>query len=432
MNIGFLGLGAMGMPMARNLHKAGLLKAVWNRSADKSATLAAELGCIAATNPAQLAAECTVMVICVSADTDVLAVVDALLPGIQPGSLVIDCSTVSADTARAAAARLGARQAGFLDCPVSGGVEGAQKGTLAIMCGGSSADFARAQPVLAAMGRTISLFGATGSGQATKATNQIMCAGIIRAVGEAMAFARAQHLPLEQVVETLGQGAGSSWYFVNRAPNMIRGSFPAGFRVRLHEKDLKICRDMAAASAVSLPVVDDVLREYAELIAQGYGDEDISAIYRLKWRLFAEAPFRNPPSDEIFALLRRARTIAIVGLSADRNRPSYGVARSLQQFGYRIIPVTPSAESILGERCVPTLAAAVAALPVGERIDIVNVFRRPEHVAALVEECITLQLPALWLQDGVIDEAAARRARDSGVFTVMDRCLFRDRAALPS
>jgi hypothetical protein len=108
------------------------------------------------------------------------------------------------------------------------------------------------------------------------------------------------------------------------------------------------------------------------------------------------------------------------------------VARSLQKFGYRIIPVNPSADSILGEPCVPTLAAAVAALPAGERIDIVDVFRRPEHVSAIVDECIALHLPALWLQDGVIDEAAARRARTAGVFTVMDRCIFRDRAALPT
>jgi 3-hydroxyisobutyrate dehydrogenase len=430
MHVGFLGLGAMGTPMARNLHKAGLLQAVWNRTNGKSAALAAELRSYAAATPAQLAAQCEVVVICVSADADVLDVVDALLPGLHPGALVIDCSTVSSNTARTAAARLRSRRAGFLDCPVSGGVEGAQKATLAIMCGGSAEDYTRAKPVLAAMGRTISLFGATGAGQATKATNQIMCAGIIRAVGEAMAFARAQQLPLEQVVETLGQGAGSSWYFVNRAPNMIRGSFPPGFRVRLHEKDLKICRDMAAESGVSLPVVDDMLREYAELIATGHGDEDISAIYRLKWRLFAEAPFRNPPDAEIFDLLRRARNVAIVGLSADRSRPSHGVARSLQKFGYRIVPVNPSAESILGEPCAASLAAAVAALPAGERIDIVDVFRRPEHVPTIVDECIALQLPALWLQDGVIDEAAARRARTAGVFTVMDRCIFRDRAAL--
>jgi 3-hydroxyisobutyrate dehydrogenase len=213
-------------------------------------------------------------------------VVQQLLPGVHAGQLVIDCSTVSSATAHTAAAQLAAHQVEFLDCPVSGGTEGAREATLAIMAGGSESAFARAQPVLQAMGRTITRFGDTGAGQAAKATNQIMCAGIIRAVGEAMAFARAQGLPLAQVVETLGKGAGSSWYFVNRAPNMVRGSYPAGFRVRLHEKDLRICRDMAAASGAALPVVDSVLRDYAQLIAEGHGDEDISAIFRLTERLF--------------------------------------------------------------------------------------------------------------------------------------------------
>ncbi|MBM4213543.1 MAG: hypothetical protein FJ179_07480 [Gammaproteobacteria bacterium] len=431
MRTGFLGLGAMGAPMARNLHKAGLLAGVWNRSAAKASALATELGCQAATDPADLAAHCEVLVLCVSADADVLEVVNALATSVRPGTIVIDCSTVSADTVRSAAARLSTCGAALLDCPVSGGVEGAQKGTLAIMCGGNEHDFERARPVLEAMGKTVRLFGAHGAGQATKATNQIMCAGIIRAVGEAMAFARAQQLPLERVVETLGQGAGSSWYFVNRAPNMIRSSFPAGFRVRLHEKDLRICHDMAAASGVSLPVVEDMLREYAELIRRGYGEEDISAVFRLKQELFENAPFANPPLPDIFALLRRVRTIAMVGLSADRARPSHGVARSLQRYGYRVIPVTPSAKEILGERCVPSLDQLGDVLSPDERIDIVNVFRRPEHVAAIVDDCIRLRMPALWLQDGVIDEQAARRARNAGLFTVMDRCVFRDHAAMP-
>jgi 3-hydroxyisobutyrate dehydrogenase len=172
------------------------------------------------------------------------------------------------------------------DCPVSGGVEGARDATLAIMVGGSAAAFERARPVLAALGKTITHFGSTGSGQAAKATNQIMCAGIIEAVSEAMAFARAQGLPLDRVVDTLGKGAGSSWYFVHRAPNMVRGTYPAGFRVRLHAKDLAICRDMAARFGVTLPVVERMLDEYAELVARGYGDEDISATYRLKSELF--------------------------------------------------------------------------------------------------------------------------------------------------
>jgi 3-hydroxyisobutyrate dehydrogenase len=139
------------------------------------------------------------------------------------------------------------------------------------------------------MGRTVTHFGPSGSGQAAKATNQIMCAGVIQAVAEAMAFAKAQGLPLPQLIETLGKGAGSSWYFVNRAPNIVRDAFPAGFRVRLHEKDLRICRDMAAQFGVELPVVEATLAQYLELIALGHGDDDISVLFRLKDALFTAA-----------------------------------------------------------------------------------------------------------------------------------------------
>jgi 3-hydroxyisobutyrate dehydrogenase len=284
---GFIGLGAMGRGMARNLHRSGLLHGVWNRTPAPATELASELGCVAAANPAQLAAACDVVVLCVSADGDVLDVVDAVMPALRPGSIVIDCSTVSAATAREAARRLAARNVEFLDAPVSGGVEGARDGTLAIMVGGEANAFERARPVLAAMGRAVTHFGPSGSGQAAKATNQIMCAGIIQAVGEAMAFAKAEGLPLEALIETLGKGAGSSWYFVNRAPNMVRGSYPPGFRVRLHEKDLRICRDMAARHGVQLPVVEMTLLHYRRLIEQGHGDEDISTIFRLKDAMFA-------------------------------------------------------------------------------------------------------------------------------------------------
>jgi uncharacterized protein len=140
--------------------------------------------------------------------------------------------------------------------------------------------------------------------------------------------------------------------------------------------------------------------------------------------------FTNPSNDQIAQLLREARVVAVVGLSADPTRPSHGVARALQRFGYRIIPVTPSAEVILGQPAVPDLAHLPDVLEPGERVDIVDVFRRPEHVAGIVDECIRLRLPAIWLQDGVIDDSAAERARAAGIFTVMDRCLFRDRAAL--
>jgi len=286
MKVGFVGLGAMGMGMSRNLQRAGLLGAVWNRTSEKAKTLAAELGCKAPPTLEALAADVDAVVICVSADNDVLDVVRALAKGLRKGAIVIDCSTIGAESARAAAGILQPAGVEFLDCPVSGGVEGAEKGTLAIMVGGSPEAFDQAQPILNAMGKTVTHFGPTGSGQAAKATNQIMCAGIIECVAEAMAFARAQGLPLDKVVDTLGKGAGSSWYFVHRGPNMVRGAYPAGFRVRLHAKDLGICRDMAARFGVALPVVERMLGEYAELVSRGYGDEDISATYRLKEELF--------------------------------------------------------------------------------------------------------------------------------------------------
>ena len=175
----------------------------------------------------------------------------------------------------------------FLDCPVSGGVEGARDATLAIMVGGTPRGVRSVRSRFCRRSaRPSRYFGPTGSGQAAKATNQIMCAGIIEAIAEAMAFAHAQGLPLDKLIDTLGKGAGSSWYFVHRAPNMARGAYPAGFKVRLHAKDLGICRDMAARFGVALPVVERMLGEYAELIARGFGDEDISATYRLKAELF--------------------------------------------------------------------------------------------------------------------------------------------------
>jgi 3-hydroxyisobutyrate dehydrogenase len=268
MKVGFIGLGAMGLPMAANLARAGLLAGGWNRTPARAAELASQTGAATFDDPESLAAACDVVVLCVSADQDVLDLVGRIAPALRPGAIVIDCSTVSADTARSAAGTLAAAGVAFLDCPVSGGVEGAHKGTLAIMCGGDAA---------------------TGHGQATKATNQIMCAGIIQAVGEAMAFARAEGLPLQRVIDTLGQGAGSSWYFVHRAPFMAQGEFPAGFRVRLHEKDLRICRDMAARHGAHLPVVETTLMHYRKLIEEGHGDEDISTIFRLKAALFGAA-----------------------------------------------------------------------------------------------------------------------------------------------
>lgn len=139
--------------------------------------------------------------------------------------------------------------------------------------------------------------------------------------------------------------------------------------------------------------------------------------------------FENPAKKEVETLLRRARTIAVLGLSETPGKPSHNVARGLQQFGYRIVPVNPAASEILGERAWPDLESAMKG---AGPVDLVDVFRRPEHVAGIVEDCIRLKVPALWLQEGVVDENAAQRAHAAGILTVMDRCIFKVRSAMGS
>jgi 3-hydroxyisobutyrate dehydrogenase len=285
MKSGFVGLGAMGYAMALNLHKAGLLATVYNRSPAKAEALAKETGCRAAKTLAELG-DCEAVVLCVTADQDVLEVVDGLSTALKPGALVLDCSTVSAETAREAARRLAAKRIRFLDCPVSGGTEGAKNATLAIMCGGEPDVFEQAQPVLKALGKRLALMGSAGAGQATKAVNQIMVAGIAQAVTEAMAFAEAQGLSLEKVIEVVGSGAAASWFLTNRGPNMMHMQFPLGFKVSLHQKDLGIVQQMAAAQGVQLPVVEMTRVHYQRLMETGSGDEDISSLFRIKHAMF--------------------------------------------------------------------------------------------------------------------------------------------------
>lgn len=284
--VGVIGLGAMGAPMARNLARAGRLAGVWNRTADKAAALAAELGVRQADAPDDLARRCEVILTCVSADADLLAVVDQALPGLDGDKLLIDTSTVQPATAVEVARRLAEAGCGFLDAPVSGGVEGARQGTLAIMVGGDAHTLARARPVLEAIGRQITHMGPVGSGQATKAVNQIMVAGINQAVTEALAFAEAEGLPLDKVIEVVASGAAGNWFLERRGPAMVRGEFPPGFRLALHHKDLAICRAIAERHGVSLPVVEMTLIHYRRLMEAGFGDEDISALFREKRRLF--------------------------------------------------------------------------------------------------------------------------------------------------
>jgi 3-hydroxyisobutyrate dehydrogenase len=289
MKTGVIGLGAMGVPMARNLHRVGYLAGVWNRTPEKARGLGDELGVHVAAAPAELARRCELLVLSVSADADLLEVVASLKDGLRAGSVVVDTSTVSRETARTAAAELEPLDVAFLDAPVSGGVEGARKGTLAMMVGGEAAELERIRPVLQAIAGRIEHMGPVGAGQATKAVNQIVAAGINQAVSEGLALAHALELPLEKVIDVVGSGAAGNWFLTHRGPSMAKGAFTPGFRVALHHKDLAICKRMAEELGVALPLVEMTLIHYRRLMEAGFGDEDISALYREKQALFEKS-----------------------------------------------------------------------------------------------------------------------------------------------
>jgi 3-hydroxyisobutyrate dehydrogenase len=282
MKAGMIGLGAMGIGMARNIAKAGYLAGVYNRTAAKAQSLAEELNVTAFDRPEDLAANADIVLICVSADQDVLDMVQAIAKTVKPGTVVVDMSTVSSDTAQQAAVILAEKQAAFLDAPVSGGVEGAKNGTLAMMVGGDAEVLEQARPVLETMTGRIMHMGPTGSGQAAKAVNQIMAAGINQAVTEALAFAQAQNLPMDKVIEVISGGAAGNWFLQHRGPTMTRGVFAPGFKLALHHKDLLICQSMAQKTGASTTLIDMTIADYELLMEGNYGDEDISALYRLK------------------------------------------------------------------------------------------------------------------------------------------------------
>jgi 3-hydroxyisobutyrate dehydrogenase len=278
MKVGIIGLGAMGLGMARRLDQAGFLAGVYNRTAAKMT----EFTVPHYSQPEALAANMEVILLCVSADKDVLDIVEAIATTIKPNAIVIDTSTVSSETAQLAAACLAKKHAAFLDAPVSGGVEGAKNGTLSMMVGGDSDVLDTVRPILACLTARVIHIGDTGSGQATKAVNQIMCAGINQAVTEALAFAQAQQLPMAKVIEVISGGAAGNWFLDHRGLTMTQGEFSTGFKLALHHKDLKITELMAAKSGVAIPLAAMTITDYEQLMREGYGDEDISALYRLK------------------------------------------------------------------------------------------------------------------------------------------------------
>ena len=281
MSVGFIGLGAMGAPMARHLHGRGLLAVVGNRTAAKAQALAAELGVAAAASAADFAG-CDVVALCVSLDADVLENVQALAEVLAAGAVVIDHSTVSVDTARQAQALLAARGIGFVDAPVSGGVEGARNGKLSVMAGGSEADLAKARPVLEAYAARITHMGDTGAGQATKAVNQVLVAGINEAVCEGLALGEKLGLDADKLLPTLMAGAAGNWFLEKRGATMLANQFTPGFKCGHLLKDLRIVEGMARDAGVQAPVVAQALADYARLVEQGQGDADTSALITLK------------------------------------------------------------------------------------------------------------------------------------------------------
>lgn len=283
MDIAFIGLGTMGAPMAGHLLAAGHHVAVHNRTRAREAELVSR-GAVGCASPAEAARKARIVLICVSDTSDVEAVLfDAAIgvaKGLERGSLVIDCSTISPDATRAFAARLRELGVGYVDAPVSGGSEGARKGTLAVMCGGEPEDFERARPILECFGKSVTRVGGVGAGQVAKAVNQVVIAGTYQSVAEGLVLATKSGVDPRAVVEAISQGAAASWILSNRAANMIADDYPLGFRMRLHRKDLAIALDAAKRVGIALPQTAMIAAFEDGLIGKGHGDEDMSALAR--------------------------------------------------------------------------------------------------------------------------------------------------------
>lgn len=280
MRVGFIGLGIMGRPMARNLLKAGFAVTAYNRSPGPREELA-EAGAAIAASPREAAAAADAVITVVTDSPDVEQVVlgpDGVIEGAAPGTLVIDMSTISPEVTRRIGAALAERGVRMLDAPVSGGDQGAIAGTLAIMVGGDAADFERARPLFEAMGQRIVHCGPLGAGQTVKLCNQIAVSLTNLAVCEALIFAQKNGVDPATMLEAVSAGAAGSWQMTNLGPKMLQRDFAPGFKVKLQRKDLRLALESAQQQAVALPGLALVSQLFAAVEAAGAGEDGTQAL----------------------------------------------------------------------------------------------------------------------------------------------------------
>jgi 2-hydroxy-3-oxopropionate reductase len=281
--VGFIGLGIMGMPMARNLMEAGYELTVHNRSPEKAEELGKEGAAVAAT-PREVAEKSEVVITMLPDSPQVREVVageDGVLEGISEGALLIDMSTISPVVTEELAEAVKEKGASMLDAPVSGGDVGAIEGTLSIMVGGEEADFQRARPLFEAMGKTITHVGPTGAGQVTKAANQVVVALTIEAVSEALVLGSAGGVSPEKILEVLSGGLASNKVMEVKREKFLSHTFEPGFRSELHHKDLGIALAAGREYGVVLPVTAIVDQMLLSMRRKGWGGEDHSALLRI-------------------------------------------------------------------------------------------------------------------------------------------------------
>jgi len=253
--IGFVGLGVMGKPMAKNLLDAGYLVTVWNRTRSRMDELLA-LGAKGADSPEEVAENCDIVITMLTDSPDVEEVIlgsNGVIEGAGKGLIIIDMSTISPEVTRRIAGRLVEKGVRMLDAPVSGGEIGAIKATLSIMVGGPEEAFEECLPVLQALGKKITHMGPNGMGQTTKLCNQVICALNIQAVCEGLILGAKAGLDLEKLLDVITAGAAGSWMLSNLGPKMVKRDFEPGFRIRHQQKDLRLALSFAAELNLPLP-----------------------------------------------------------------------------------------------------------------------------------------------------------------------------------